>query len=373
MGGGRGRVLVTGGAGLIGSHLTDLLIERGYEVTILDNLEPQTHAEGKPRWIHRDARFIQGDIRNEADLRQALEGVRFVFHEAAFGGFTEESSKYLDVNGVGTARIFEVLVSGKFSVEKVVVASSQAIYGEGAYQCEKDGLQFPASRSLNQLQKKAWEPLCPRCQKPLHPALTGEEKFPAAETPYALSKELEEKFSLTQWKKLGIPVVALRYAVTYGPRQSVFNPYTGVVSIFSTRLLNNFPPLVYEDGRQARDFVYVGDVARANLFVLENSQANGQALNVSTGKATSISNLAQKLASLYQKSIEPEIPGQFRLGDVRHILPNPSRLAHLGFSTQTSLDEGLSRFVEWIRTQGSLKDYFARAHRRLKEGGIVHG
>jgi len=369
----KGRALVTGGAGLVGSHLVDLLIEKGYEVTLLDNLESETHPQGRPRWINAQADFVQGDVRNISDLTRALKGVRLVFHQAAFGGFTEEASKYIEVNVSGTAKIFEVLSKGKFKVEKVVVASSQAVYGEGAYECTRDGEAFPLLRSFKQLEKRQWEPLCPKCGRSLKPILTCEEKRRDATTSYALSKEFEERLALSQGEKLGIPVVALRYGVTYGPRQSVFNPYTGVVSIFSTRLLNGLPPLVYEDGKQTRDLIYVEDVAKANLFVMQTEEANGRVFNVGTGKATPISELARTLASLYKKSIEPEISSQFRPGDVRHILLDSSKLRRLGFVANTSLKQGLQHFAEWIKSQGRIDEYFTQAHQTLKEKRVVYG
>ena len=191
------------------------------------------------------------------------------------------------------------------------------------------------------------------------------------ESPYALSKECEERLALFYGKKLGIPVVALRYGVTYGPRQSRFNPYTGVVSIFSTRLLNHLPPFIYEDGEQTRDFVYVEDVAKANLFVMENPSADGQAFNVGTGRPTKIAQLARTLASILGKEIEPEISKKFRWGDVRHLILDPSRLAKLGFTASTSLEVGLSHFTHWLKTQGPVEEYFSQAYERLKENRIV--
>lgn len=373
MGQSKGRALVTGGAGLIGSHIVDLLIENGYEVTILDNLEKQTHRQGKPDWIHPRADFIEGDVRKEADVRTALQGVRFVFHQAAFGGFTESISKYFDVNVGGTARIFEWIASGDFRVEKVVVASSQAVYGEGSYECAQHGGISPAARPLSQLKSGQWSLLCPKCGKELKPLLTGEDRVTDARGTYALSKEFEEKLALTCGEKLNIPVVSLRYAVTYGPRQSVFNPYTGVVSIFSTRLLNGLAPVVYEDGRQMRDFVYVGDVARANLFAMENPAAAGRIFNVGTGKATGIADLVKILGLLYGREMKPDLPGEFRWGDVRHILLDPAKLNQLGFKASTSLNEGLGRFVNWIKSQGSIEEYFSDAYADLKKKRVITG
>lgn len=367
----RKNVLVTGGAGLIGSHLVDLLVERGYLVRILDSLEAQTHPQGKPPWINSHAHFIPGDVRNESQLFEVLQGIHWVFHIAAFGGFTTETSKYVDVNVNGTARIFESIARGKSEVQKIVVASSQGVYGEGGYQCKKDGPVASRIRSFKQLKKKQWDPFCPQCGNKLEPVPTAEEKSKECETPYTLSKEFSERLALAQGRQLGIPVVALRYGVTYGPRQSIFNPYTGVVSIFSTRILNDLPPLVYEDGKQTRDFIYVGDVAKATLFVMENDKANFDVFNVGTGKPTFIAHLARTLASIYGKKIEPEIPGEFRWGDVRHILLDPSKLSRLGFRASTSLEEGLSSFAKWIKGQGEVKQYFTEAYERLKKHRLV--
>ncbi len=367
----KGRALVTGGAGLIGSHIVDLLIESSYEVTILDNLEKQTHPQGKPRWVNPGADFVEGDVRNESDIRRALEGARFVFHQAAFGGFTENFSKYFEVNVIGTARLFETIEKEKFPVEKIVVASSQAVYGEGSYECEKDGRLAPPARPVSQLKKKQWNLLCPKCGKELKVLPTAEERASDAQSPYALSKDFEEKMALSSGERLGIPVAALRYGVTYGPRQSIFNPYTGVVSIFSTRLLNGLPPVVYEDGLQMRDFVYVGDVARANLFVLESAEASHHIFNVGTGKPTGIADLVGILAKLYGREIEPDIPGEFRWGDVRHLLLSPEKLKRLGFDAPVSLKEGLNRFVDWIKSQGSIEEYFSDAYENLKKRRII--
>lgn len=364
---------MTGGAGFIGSHLADLLLARGYEVTILDNLEPPTHLRGKPPWLNPEAEFIPGDVRNESDLRHSLEGVRFVFHLAAFGGFTPESTKYFDVNTLGTARLFQEIASGPHSIEKVVVASSQAVYGEGAYHCRRDGAIFPGPRPPSRLQEKRWELSCPECGENLQASLTPEAKPRGAETPYALSKEFEERLALACGNEMGIPVAALRYGVTYGPRQSIFNPYTGVVSIFSTQILNDLAPVVYEDGEQTRDFVYVKDVAEASLFVMENQKAGHPIFNVGTGRATTLRALARELARIFGKRIEPKIPGEFRLGDVRHIVLDPGKLRQIGFEAATPLSEGLKFFAEWMRAQGPVEEYFTEAHAQLRSSGIVYG
>jgi dTDP-L-rhamnose 4-epimerase len=365
------KALVTGGAGLIGSHIVDLLLERGCRVRILDNLEPQTHPKGKPAWIPPEAEFVQGDMRSQADVERALEGVDVVFHQAAFGGFTAELSKYVDVNTTGSIRIFEAIQNGRYPIQKIVVASSQAIYGEGKYRCPAHGVQHPPLRDREQLMARQWEVRCPTCGQEMAPLPAGEDKPLDGATIYAITKETQERWPLIFGQAMDIPVVALRYAVTYGPRQSVYNPYTGVVSIFSTRMLNGLPPVVYEDGRQSRCFTYVGDVARANLFAMENDEANYQALNVSSGRATTVLDLVSALNDLYRLSIAPALRGEFRPGDVRHILPDSSRLNALGWKAETSLEEGLRRYVEWIETLGPVREYFGEAERLLKERRVV--
>ncbi len=362
----KGRALVTGGAGLIGSHLVDLLISQGYDVTILDNLDPQTHPQGKPKWVHSDARFIEGDVRSKEDFARALKGCRFVLHQAAFGGFTDQILKYVDVNTGGTACLFELLGTGKFQVEKVVVASSQAVYGEGAYQCVQHKAQFPKLRSLEQLRAKQWELKCPECRSELRSTPVSEDKPFGGETPYALSKEFEEKIAFAQGRRLKIPVVALRYALTYGPRQSLFNPYTGVISIFSKNLLNEKAPFIYEDGSQTRDFIYAGDAARANLFALEHPETDFQAFNVSSGKPVTILDLAARLERIYEKKRQSKITRDSRWGEARHMILNPGKFARLGFRVSVSLEQGLKNFADWIQPQ-KMKEPLTRAYSGKKK------
>jgi dTDP-L-rhamnose 4-epimerase len=366
------RVLVTGGAGLIGSHLVDLLLREGHEVTVLDNLEPQTHPHGKPAWVPSEIRWIQGDLRNDADVKKALEGAQWVFHQAAFGGFSPALTQYMDVNASGTARLFEVIRAQRLSVEKIVVASSQAIYGEGLYQCATHDDLSPPMRRRDQLFQADWEMRCPHCQQPMSPLPTPEHAALNGETIYAISKMTEERLALSLGKWLDIPTVALRYAVTYGPRQSIFNPYTGVVSIFSTRLLNDKPPVIYEDGRQTRDFLFVEDNVRANLFVMQHPDTAYQAFNVGTGQPTHIDDLVAALAKIYGKStLVPERSGGFRPGDVRHFTHDASKLKALGWSPTVRLEDGLARYVEWIASQSDIRDYFDEAQRLLNEMKVV--
>jgi dTDP-L-rhamnose 4-epimerase len=363
--------LVTGGAGLIGSHIVDLLLARGHDVRILDNLDAQTHPQGAPPWIPAEAEFVEGDVRDRDLLEQVLDGVEEIYHQAAFGGFTTEISTYYDANATGTARIFEVIAERGLPVRKIVAASSQAIYGEGMYVCEEHGEVQPEMRSLEQLLERRWEPTCPSCGRELSPTRTREDAGWNGETPYAVSKLAEERTVIGMGKRLGIPTVALRYAVTFGPRQSVFNPYTGVVSIFSTLLLNDLPAVVYEDGSQTRDYIYVGDIARANVLAMEDERANGRVFNVGRGEPVTVVELLEKLAAAYGREPSYHIPNDFRPGDVRHVVHDASAIRSLGWAPETSLEDGLRAVADWISAQGSVREYYSEALEKLRERGVV--
>lgn len=363
------KALVTGGAGLIGSHLADLLLQQGHQVRIIDNLSKPTHLHGSPAWIPAGAEFIQGDVRDRSSLDRALDGAGWVFHQAADGGFTPAISHYFSNNALPTALLYE-LIHNNHPVSKVVVASSQAVYAEGQYRCSRHGLQYPPPRALSQLQKAAWELHCPRCDRLLAP-LPRDERHPGPRLPYGLSKYWSEMLALNLGRLYGIPTVALRYALTYGPRQSLSNPYTGICSIFSTRILNGKPPLIYEDGRQTRDFTYVADVARANLLAAENEAANYQVFNVGTGVATSVFDFATLLGRVYGREIQPLLRGEFRPGEARHLVSDAARLRSLGWTPQVSLEEGLGHYSAWIQSHGSLPEYFSAAEAGLRAAGVV--
>lgn len=365
------KALVTGGAGLIGSHVVDRLLERGQDVVILDNLDRQTHPRGRPDWIPADAEFAEGDVRDADVLARVLRGVDEIYHQAAFGGFTTEISLYYDVNATGTARIFETIANQRLEVRKVVAASSQAIYGEGLYRCPDHGLVQPWMREIERFARRQWEPPCPVCGADVAPELTHEEVRWNGETPYAVSKLAEERTTIGMGKRLGIPTVALRYAVTFGPRQSVFNPYTGVVSIFSTLLLNGIRPVVYEDGRQTRDFIYVGDIADANVLAMNDDRADHEVFNVGRGLPVSVVDVIDRLARAYDLEPEYEIGGQFRPGDVRHLVTDAAKIRRLGWEPRTSLDDGLGQVVAWIGGMGEVREYFSEALERLRAQGVV--
>lgn len=365
------KALVTGGAGLIGSHIVDLLLEKGYDVRIFDNLEKETHPFGKPKWIPGKAEFIKGEMQDKKAVEEALQGIDIVFHEAAYGGFSPDANKFVYSNVVGTTNIFEAIREKKLPIKKIVLASSQAVYGEGKYECKNHKIQFPNVRQLEQLLKGEWEVKCPICGAEMKPLPTDENVPVDPGIMYSISKYAEERISLKLGQTLNIPTVALRYSVTYGPRQSLFNPYTGICSIFSTRLLNDLPIVVYEDGNQKRDFIFVKDVARANLFVMESKKADYNVFNVGTGKPTSVLEFISILSDTYHKKAKIEMNNAFRPGEVRHLYSDASKLASIGFKPGTTVREGIAEYVEWIKTQGKVKEYFSEAFETLKKRGVV--
>src|SRR5947209_454680 len=366
------RALVTGGAGLIGSHLADLLVSEGWRVRVLDNLEPQTHRRGRPPWISDKAEFCQGDLRDRATMREAVDGIDVVFHEAAYGGYMPEIAKYVQVNSFGTAQMLEIIREQKLPVKKFIVASSQAVYSEGAAICAEHGLVFPDVRPVAQLQAGDWSVHCPICGAVTKSAPTPERAPVGGETVYGLTKVDQEKLVLLWGKQIGIPAVALRYSCTYGPRQSIFNPYTGVIAIFCTRLLNDLPPVLYEDGEQTRDFSFVEDIARANLLAAESDKLDGLAVNVGCGKGTTIREIADRVSDALKIDIEPEARGEFRPGEMRHLTTDATRVRAAGYEPHVDLATGIARYLDWIRSQFSVRDYFSEAATILRNKGIVH-
>ena len=367
----RKRALVTGGAGLIGSHLVDLLLREGWSVRILDNLEPQTHKLGKPQWVNPEAEFRQGEVQDAATMRSALEDIDVVFHEAAYGGYMPEMAKYVLVNSFGTAQMLEIIRDEKLPVVKVVVASSQAVYSEGAALCPEHGRVSPLLRPVEQLRAGDFKVHCPICGKETTSLPTQEGTPGGGETVYALTKVDQERLVLLWGKQTGVATVALRYSCTYGPRQSLFNPYTGVIAIFCTRLLNGQPPIMYEDGGQTRDLCFVEDIARANLLVASTDALDGLPVNVGSGRATSVRSLAGIIANQLGVNIAPVARGEFRPGEIRSLISDISRIRTIGYQPQTSLEQGIARYIDWIRTQGSVEDYFSKAEAGLRANGIV--
>ena len=366
------RALVTGGAGLIGSHITDLLVSEGWKVRILDNIEPNTHRLGKPAWINPKAEFVQGDVRDRETVSSALRDIDVVFHQAAYGGYMPEIAKYVQVNSYGTALMLEVIREQNLPIKKIVVASSQAVYSEGAGTCPKHGLVFPDVRPVEQLRRGDWEVHCPRCDAITRSVPTPENAPVGGETVYGLTKVDQEKLVLLWGKQVGIPTVALRYSCTYGPRQSIFNPYTGVIAIFCTRLLNNLPPVLYEDGEQTRDFSFAGDIARANLLAAESDQLSGMPVNVGSCRGVPIREIAENISEALGIRIAPEAKGEFRPGEMRHLTSDTTLIAKAGYKPEVDLPEGIGRYLDWIRSQADVRDYFSEAEDILRSKGIVH-
>jgi dTDP-L-rhamnose 4-epimerase len=364
--------LVTGGAGLIGSHVTDLLVREGWQVRVLDNLEANTHKRGKPSWINEQAEFVQGDIRDRDTIAAALDKIDIVFHQAAYGGYMPEIAKYVHVNSLGTAQMLEVIREKNLPIKKIVVASSQAVYSEGAGECPKHRLVFPPVRPVEQLRKGDWQVHCPICGAVTKSVPTPEDAPVGGETVYGLTKVDQEKLVLLWGKQVGIPTVALRYSCTYGPRQSMFNPYTGVIAIFCTRLLNNLPPVLYEDGEQTRDFSFVDDIARANLLAAETDKLDGFAVNVGSGHGTPIREIAETISAALKIEIASVARGEFRPGEMRHLTSDTTHIRAAGYKPEVDLAEGIERYINWIKSQTDVRDYFSEAEKILKSKGIVH-
>ena len=366
------RALVTGGAGLIGSHVSDLLTAEGWKVRALDNLEPQTHRRGRPAWISDQVEFVEGDVRERGDLTRALQDIDVVFHQAAYGGYMPDIAKYVQVNSFGTALLLEVIREENLPIQKIVVASSQAVYSEGAGVCPTHGLVFPNVRPVEQLRAGDWSVHCPLCDAPTKSAPTPEEAPVGGETVYGLTKVDQEKLVLLWGKQAGIPTVALRYSCTYGPRQSIFNPYTGVIAIFCTRLLNNLPPVLYEDGEQTRDFSFVEDIARANLLAADTDKLDGFPVNVGSGRGVPIREIAAQISEALGIDIPAEAKGEFRPGEMRHLTSDTTRIRAAGYNAQVDLATGIGRYLDWIRAQADVRDYFSEAADILRTKGIVH-
>ena len=365
------RALVTGGAGLIGSHIVDLLLTEGYSVRILDNLEPNTHKFGKPEWVNPAAEFRQGNVQDYETMKSALTDIDVVFHEAAYGGYMPEMAKYVLVNSFGTAQLLEIIRDHNLPIKKVVVASSQAVYSEGAAHCPTHGHVVPLIRPVEQLRAGDFAVHCPVCNQVTTSIPTPESTPGGGETVYALTKVDQERLVLLWGKQTGIPTVALRYSCTYGPRQSLFNPYTGVIAIFCTRLLNGQPPVMYEDGGQTRDLCFVEDIARANLLAMESDKLDGLPVNAGSGRATSVRDLAGIIAAQLGVNLAPLARGEFRPGEIRSLISDISRIRTIGYEPQTTIEQGIGRYIDWIKTQGAVEDYFSKAEAGLRAKGIV--
>lgn len=371
----KANVLVTGGAGFIGSHLVDALVEKGHRVRVLDALVSQVHGENaEPKYVNPAAEFVRGDVCDRAAVDAALEGIDVVYHEAAEVGVGQsmyEIERYVRANDLGTAVVLEAVLARKPQIKKLVVASSMSIYGEGAYTCADCGPIAPQIRSSKQLQDRRWEVECPNCGKNLSPAPTTEEKPLFPTSVYAVTKQDQEQFCIAVGRSYGIPTVALRYFNVYGTRQALSNPYTGVCAIFSARLLNGNRPLIFEDGEQTRDFVHVSDIVRANLLALETDRADYKAINIGTGRPTSVRTVSNLLAKGLGLDLEPEIVAKYREGDIRHCVADISKAkALLGYEPLVSLEQGIPELLSWVRAQAA-QDQVESATAELESRQLV--
>jgi len=370
------KVLITGGAGFIGSHVADLLIEKGYRVAVLDNLEEQVHGktDKAPDYLNPEVEFIRGDVRDREKLDRALQGVTMVCHQAAKVGVAQsmyEIESYVHGNDCVTAALLQAVVDRREKIKKIVVASSMSIYGEGRYRCLEHGLVAPKVRSDRQLEKHEWELKC-ECGKVLDPAPTDEEKPRVCESVYAVGKKTTEELALVVGRSYGIPALALRYFNVYGPRQALSNPYTGLLAIVASRVLNKKPAIIFEDGKQLRDFTDVSDIARANLAALEWEGEGTVAVNVGTGRALSVMEVAEKVREGLGGDLAPVVEGKFRSGDIRHCYADTKKCREvLGFEAATRFEQGLPRFLDWSSEEEGVKDLVEKGVGELKEKGLI--
>ena len=368
------RILITGGAGFIGSHLADALLARGHQVRALDSLDPQVHPGGAPAYLDGEVELQVGDVRDHDAVARALDGVDALVHFAAAVGVGQsmyEIERYTSINSIGAAVVLEEVARKRDRIGKMLVASSMSIYGEGRYRCPRHGLLAPQVRSDEQLDRRDWELRCDECGSVLEPLPTDEAKPVQPMSVYAVGKRDHEELFLAIGRAHRLPTVALRFFNVYGERQALSNPYTGVAAIFGGRLLNDNAPLVFEDGLQSRDFVHVSDIARGCVAALEGSGADYRAVNLGTGRSTSVLDVARELARGLGKDIAPRVVRKFRAGDVRHCFADISLARRLlGFEPQVAFGAGMQELLGWVATQQAT-DTVDTAARQLEEAGLT--
>lgn len=372
-------VLITGGAGFIGSNLALKLISKGYNVTVLDNLSPQIHGdnpqESSPLFlsIKDKVNFILGTVTSKSDWELALKDQDAIIHLAAETGTGQsmyEVQKYVDVNINGTALMLDLLVNNSYPIKKVIVASSRSIYGEGKYISKELGVVYPTQRTADYMDQKDFE-VKYYSSSELKLVATDEESKIHPSSVYGITKQNQEQMVLTVCSSMGIAGVAFRYQNVYGPGQSLKNPYTGILSIFSTQIKNGNKINIFEDGKESRDFVYIDDVVEATILGLEKEEANNQVFNVGTGIATSVLTVAHQLVKNYNIDVPITISGNYRLGDIRHNYADLSKIKkHLGFEPKVSFEEGIKKFTQWVNTQEIQKDQYQKSIDEMKAKGL---
>ncbi len=364
------RTLVTGGAGFIGSHTVDRLLECGHAVRILDSLAQPVHRTGKPAYLNPAAEFVQGDVTRREDLRAALAGIDAVYHFAAYQDYLPDFSKFFHVNAVGTALLYELVVEHGLPIRKVVVASSQAVYGEGRHRCPNGHVVHPPLRSEERLRSGRFEIPCPECGAETTWEPTDESRV-NPQNQYALSKHAQEQLAVHLGRRYHIPSVAMRYSIVQGPRQSFYNAYSGACRVFClSHHVGRLPP-IYEDGLQARDFVNIHDVVDANLLVLEDARADYQVLNVGGGRAYTVAEFAGIVAGVFDREIDAKPSGLYRFGDTRHSVSDVSRLRALGWEPRRTAADSVEEYVAWLREQNDVEDVLSAAERTMKAMGVV--
>lgn len=368
------RILITGGAGFIGSFLTDELIKQGYRVRIFDNLEDQVHHTKKPSYLNKKAEFIKGDVKDYKNFKKVLTGIDVVYHLAARVGVGQSNyqvKEYSDVNIGGMANLWNIIVNEKMPIKKIIMTASMTSYGEGDCQCKKCGIVQPLLRPAEQMEKKDWKLYCPNCHKVVIPIATKERSQFNNNSIYALTKNVQESMLMLLGGMYKIPVVSLRCFNVYGPRQSLSNPYTGVSAIFISRLKNNNQAVVYEDGLQSRDFISVHDVVDSLILTMKSKKADYQIFNMGSGISTSIKEIATILAKLLKKESQPKITEGFRVNDIRHCYADNSKIKKmLGWKPHVSLEKGLQELIQWSENEKAI-DSFEKAEAELKKKKLL--
>ncbi len=364
------KVLVTGGAGFIGSHTVDLLLRAGYEVAILDSLQPRVHPLGKPDYLPKEAQFIQGDVARRDDMERALQGVDYVIHLAAYQDYLPDFSTFIHVNTESAALLFELIVARKFPVRRLVFASSQSVAGEGLYRCQEHGVITPDLRPIAQLERGEWEVRCPACRRQMEPLLIGED-VARPHTAYGISKYAIELLAHSLGERYDIPTACMRYTYVQGARNSFYNAYSGICRIFSLRIRNGMPPVCFEDGRQRRDYVNVKDVAQANVVAMEDPGKGHRVFNVGGGRAVTVLEFARMMLQACGSSLEPSVPGHFRVGDTRHTVSDISAMQALGWQPTIPVEQNVREYLEWMERFRDTKQYLEEAERVMQQYNVI--
>lgn len=364
-------ILVTGGAGFIGSHVVDELTMAGYTVRVLDNLAPPTHDGTRPDWLNPQAELIVGDVTKKEDWKKALMGIDAIIHLAAYMDFHLDFSKYIRTNLESIALLYELIVEEKLPIQKIVAASSQSVYGEGKYECSTHGVQYLEPRSEEQLARHDWEQHCAVCAGPVTPVAEKEDDVLTPLIPYGVSKLASEHLLFALGKLYNIPAVMTRYSIVLGPRQSFRHFYSGALRSFAVNVLNNEPIQMNEDAGQLRDFVHVKDVARAHVLLLQDSRANFESFNVGLGTPTKVYDLAEYVAKAGNVPFEPLLTNRYRTGGARHSVMNIDKLKALGWAPQFRVQQAVQEYLDWVKKFGNLKDVLKKTEADMTAKGLL--